>query len=48
MKNSVCIATYNGEKYISEQLYSIKCQLSDNDEIVLSDDASKDKTLYLS
>ena len=28
---SVCIATYNGEKYIKEQLDSILSQLSDND-----------------
>lgn len=42
---SVCIATYNGEKYIKEQLYSILSQLSDDDEIIVSDDSSTDKTL---
>ncbi len=44
---SVCIATYNGEKYIKEQLDSILCQLEKNDEIVLSDDHSVDNTLNI-
>lgn len=42
---SVCIATYNGEKYIKEQIDSILSQLSDNDEIIISDDGSHDGTL---
>lgn len=42
---SVCMATYNGGKYIKEQLDSIICQLSDNDEIIISDDNSTDDTL---
>jgi len=42
---SVCIATYNGEKYIKEQLDSIINQLNQNDEIVISDDGSSDSTL---
>lgn len=42
---SVCIATYNGEKYIKEQLYSILSQLGDEDEIIVSDDSSTDSTL---
>lgn len=42
---SVCIATYNGEQYIAEQLRSILKQLNDDDEIVISDDGSKDNTL---
>lgn len=45
MKVSVCIATYNGEKYIKEQIDSILCQLSSEDEIVISDDGSSDNTL---
>ena len=44
---SVCIATYNGEKYIEEQLSSILVQLSENDEIVVSDDGSNDSTLTI-
>ena len=42
---SVCIATYNGEKYIKEQLSSILSQLSEQDEIIISDDRSTDQTL---
>ncbi|MDQ6529601.1 glycosyltransferase [Flavobacterium sp. LHD-85] len=42
---SVCIATYNGEKYIVEQLESILPQLDAKDEIIISDDHSKDNTL---
>lgn len=45
IKISVCIATHNGEKYIKEQLDSILCQLSSNDEVVISDDGSTDKTI---
>lgn len=41
---SVCIATYNGEKYIKEQLCSILQQLGVEDEIIISDDFSTDKT----
>ncbi|MBO5382228.1 MAG: glycosyltransferase [Bacteroides sp.] len=44
---SVCIATHNGEKYIREQLDSILCQLSTEDEIVISDDGSTDATLEI-
>lgn len=42
---SVCLATYNGEKYILEQLYSILSQLGDHDEVILSDDRSSDDTV---
>ena len=42
---SVCMATYNGGKYIKEQMESILSQLSDNDEVVVSDDGSKDDTI---
>jgi Glycosyltransferases involved in cell wall biogenesis len=42
---SVCMATYNGEKYVIEQLNSILSQIGNDDEIVISDDASKDRTL---
>jgi len=44
MKISVCMATYNGEKYIAEQLESILSQLSENDEVIVSDDSSSDRT----
>lgn len=42
---SVCMASYNGEKYIKEQIESILKQLSDEDELVISDDGSTDATL---
>lgn len=42
---SVCIATYNGEEYIEEQINSILGQLKNNDEIIISDDSSTDNTL---
>jgi glycosyltransferase involved in cell wall biosynthesis len=45
IKVSVCMATYNGEKYIKEQIASILCQLSEEDEIIISDDGSTDKTI---
>lgn len=44
---SVCIATYNGEKYIKKQIESILPQLSDIDEIIVSDDKSVDSTLKI-
>lgn len=43
--NTVCIATYNGEKYIVAQLKSILEQLQPKDEIVVSDDGSTDNTI---
>jgi glycosyltransferase involved in cell wall biosynthesis len=42
---SVCMATYNGEKYLYEQLQSILTQLGDHDELVISDDHSTDRTV---
>lgn len=42
---SVCITTYNGEKYINEQLNSILSQLSENDEVIITDDISSDHTV---
>ena len=41
---SVCMAAYNGERYIVDQLKSILIQLGDADEIVVVDDASTDAT----
>jgi len=42
---SIAMATYNGERYIAEQLNSIAHQTRLPDELVLSDDASTDGTL---
>jgi len=44
---SVCIATYNGETYICEQLDSILSQISGDDEIIISDDSSTDRTVEI-
>ncbi|MBF7136439.1 glycosyltransferase family 2 protein [Pediococcus pentosaceus] len=42
---SVCMATYNGEKFIRQQLSSILSQLELNDEVIIVDDVSKDGTV---
>ncbi len=42
---SVAMATYNGEKYIKEQIESILKNLKKDDELVISDDGSTDSTL---
>ena len=44
---SVAVATYNGERYIKEQMESILSNLSEGDEIVISDDGSSDRTLEI-
>jgi len=44
---SVCIPTFNGEKYIGQQIASILPQLEIDDEIIISDDGSKDNTLRI-
>jgi len=46
-KISVCIATYNGEKFIYNQIQSILEQLSEKDEIIISDNYSSDETLRI-
>lgn len=42
---SVCLATYNGKKYIEQQINSILPQLNVSDELLISDDGSTDGTL---
>jgi glycosyltransferase involved in cell wall biosynthesis len=44
---SVCIASCNGEKFIRQQIDSIICQLGKDDEIIISDDSSTDKTVQI-
>ena len=44
---SVCIATYNGEKYIQEQIESILKQTYKNVEIIVQDDCSNDNTVAI-
>ena len=47
LKISVAITTYNGEKYLLEQLESIKNQIRTPDEVVIIDDASTDDTTQM-
>lgn len=44
---SICIPTYNGEKYLQEALDSVKNQTYKNIEVIISDDQSKDNTLEI-
>lgn len=44
---SICIPTYNGEKYIEEALHSAINQTYKNIEIIISDDDSQDNTLEI-
>ena len=44
---SVCMATYNGECFLKEQMDSILPQLSQEDELIISDDGSTDRTLEI-
>ena len=41
---SVCLASYNGERYIEEQIMSIIDQFQEDDELIVSDDGSNDRT----
>ena len=47
MRISVCMATFNGDKFIKVQLASILKQLSETDEIIISDDGSSDETINI-
>jgi glycosyltransferase involved in cell wall biosynthesis len=44
---SVCMATYNGELFIGEQLDSIISQLDELSEIIIVDDCSTDRTISI-
>ena len=44
VRASVAMATYNGETFLREQIDSILNMLSQEDELVISDDGSKDRT----
>lgn len=39
------MTTHNGEKFISQQIHSILLQLNKDDELIISDDSSTDKTI---
>lgn len=45
MKISVCLASYNGERFIAGQIASILEQLPADGELIVSDDASTDGTV---
>lgn len=45
MKISAVLASYNGEKYIAEQLESILNQTRSVDEVIINDDRSTDQTV---
>lgn len=47
MKISIVVATFNGEKYLQEQLNSFINQTVLPDEIIISDDGSTDSTMLL-
>jgi glycosyltransferase involved in cell wall biosynthesis len=47
MKFSVAMCTYNGEKYVEQQLMSILQQSLPVDEIIICDDSSKDHTVAI-
>lgn len=47
MTVSVCMCTYNGEKYIVPQLESIYAQTLTPDEVIICDDGSTDQTVSL-
>lgn len=45
--NSVCVTTYNAERFIEQQLCSILEQIAPEDEVIVSDDDSTDDTLKI-
>lgn len=47
LKVSIAMATYNGEKYLQEQLESFLHQTRPPDELVVCDDASSDSTIKI-
>ena len=47
MKTSVVLSSYNGEKYIREQLQSILYQTRQVDEVLIFDDMSNDSTVAI-
>ena len=44
---SVAMVSYNGERYLKEQIESILQQLKEEDELVISDDGSTDRTMEI-
>ncbi len=46
-KVSVCMAVYNGSRYLQPQMHSILVQLGPQDEVVVVDDGSRDDSLTI-
>jgi len=44
---SVCMTTFNGEKFLKRQLDTILQQLGKEDELIISDDSSTDQTIEI-
>lgn len=47
MNVSVCMCSYNGERYIAKQIESVLLQLRSGDELIICDDGSTDSTIAL-
>lgn len=47
MNVSICMATYNGARYLAAQLDSILAQMQEGDELIVVDDASQDSTMEI-
>lgn len=47
MRLSIVLASYNGERYVREQLESLAAQTRPADEVILSDDCSNDATAQI-
>lgn len=47
MLSTVIVALYNGERFIKEQLDSIKNQTIEADEVIIADDGSKDQSIEI-
>lgn len=47
MKTSVAITTYNGKRYLTDLLDSLKNQSREIDEVLIFDDCSSDGTVDL-
>ena len=47
MTISVCMTTFNGERFLDSQIQSILNQLSQDDQLIISDDSSTDATIEI-
>ena len=45
IRASVAMITYNGEKYVREQIASVLAGMGEQDELIISDDGSTDQTV---